>query len=620
MTRFAVRVGTLGLLFCTTPVAAQRCRGSDIRPVPQPPVNCAARSARRTIDAAGIATAGWHRVGDIVSALPPGATASVDGFNHALTSSRVGFMEASGSTASWRVRLDGQTMPVSIAGLWILDAIPVAITQIDSVVIAEGPSIVDGQPVFLGTIDLYTRRPRRGLSSIGDYQHGDESGDPGPYRYTPRTSPNVEKLGPFASGAVAFATDRVTLDIGARYSTLNTTDTRILSRLPVGGLVQPDANASGGSGVMTMHFAGGDHYIVAGRGRFSGLLHFPALGADQFRRVITSHAGASGAMMAGKVPVRYGVTATQLDIGPLGPQVVNPVEGDRLTGDAFVEAATIANRVRVGAGVNVGRQELTPSTSQRRTDRAWVTYSGAGETGTLSVHRALSNAKFAGTYRRELPMRDSESAAITLTAITSWRDADNAWMDGFGSATTHDRSMGMADARVEISTRDLLGLQPTWYGRGFMLSGHADSGRHYGIAIGVNADAPPVSRIRASIRGEVSQLLGNAGPGDQSAPNGFVEASASTTTPGRFLLALSGRYAPNTRWSFPLEPNDVPETRRIDFSVNKPMWHDRIRAQFVMRNLLNQPERSHPFGAQWNLRTHLAVTIALPPSPAGASR
>ncbi|MEO5567062.1 MAG: hypothetical protein ABIR92_01130 [Gemmatimonadaceae bacterium] len=601
MTRHAVRTGTLALLLCTTPVAAQR-------------------SARRVIDAAGIAAAGWHRLGDIVSALPPGATASVDGFNHALTSSRVGFMEASGSTASWRVRLDGQTMPVSVAGLWILDAIPVAITQIDSVVISEGPGIVDGHPVFLGTIDLYTRDPRKGLSAIGDYQHGDESGDPGPYRYTPRASPNVEKLGPFASGAVAFATDRVALDIGARYSTLNITDTRILSRLPAGGLVQSDVNASGGSGVMTMHVAGGDHYLVAGRGRFSGLLHFPALSGDQFRRVITSHAGATGAMIAGKLPLRYGVTATQLEIGPLGPQVVNPVEGDRLTGDAFVEAALIANRLKAGAGVDVGRQTLTASTAQRRTDRAWVTYSGAGETGTLSVQRALSNARFSGTYRRELPMADAEMAAITLTAITAWRDADNAWMDGFGSATTHDRATGMADARLEIATRDLLGLRPTWYGRGFTLSGQDDAGRDYGLAVGVTAEAPRVSRIDASIRGEISQLLGRAGRGDQSTPNGFVEASASTTTPGRFRLALSGRYAPNTRWSFPLEPNDVPVTRRIDFSVNKPMWHDRIRAQFVIRNLLNQPERSHPLGAQWNLRTHLAVTIALPPSPAGASR
>jgi hypothetical protein len=33
----------------------------------------------------------------------------------------------------------------------------------------------------------------------------------------------------------------------------------------------------------------------------------------------------------------------------------------------------------------------------------------------------------------------------------------------------------------------------------------------------------------------------------------------------------------------------------------------------VLRNLFNTAERYHPRGAQWNLRTHLALTIDLPP-------
>jgi hypothetical protein len=63
----------------------------------------------------------------------------------------------------------------------------------------------------------------------------------------------------------------------------------------------------------------------------------------------------------------------------------------------------------------------------------------------------------------------------------------------------------------------------------------------------------------------------------------------------------------------PLAPLEVEATRRIDLSVNKPLWQDRIRTQLVLRNLLNAPERAHPFGAQWNLRTHVAVTVDLPP-------
>lgn len=601
MTRDTLRASMFALLLCSTPLAGQR----------------------RVIDAVGIANAGWHRVGEIVSALPPGTTASVDGFNHALTGSRVGFMEASRSTAGWMVRLDGQTMPVSVAGLWILDAIPVAITQVDSIVITEGPGIVDGRSVFLGTIELFTRRPLKGFSAIADYQHGDESGDPGPYRYTPRGGPNVEKLGPFASAAAAFRGERVALDVAGRYSSLNITDERIVSRFPGAfGSLQSDVNASGGSGVLTMHIAGGDHYVVAGRGRFTGLMHLPAYRSDQSGRAITSHVGISGAMLVKALPLRYAVAATQIELNPLGTAMPFTLEQDRRTGDAFIEAAPFAGRFRVGAGLNIGRQVVPIFIYQRRTDRGWVTYSGVRETATLAVERALSSAKFAGTFRHERQLADSETVAISLTAISSWVDADNAWMDGFGTSTTHGRSTGIGDLRIEIATRDFLQFRPTWYGRGFMLANLARSGEAFGLAAGVVATTALARRTTASVRGEISQSIGDSYPGESSMPGGFIEAGASTTTPGNFRLAVSGRYAPKTVWP-PLElgaPAEVPATQRVDFSVNKTLWHDRVRGQLVMRNMLNAAERTHPFGAQWNLRTHLAVTIALPPLPVAATR
>src|SRR5207302_1943482 len=83
-------------------------------------------------------------------------------------------------------RVDGQRIPMAVDGIWILDELPVAIVQVDSVVIDEGVAIIDGQPSVLGLIDIFTRRPKRGAGGIADYQHGDESGDPGPYRYTSR--------------------------------------------------------------------------------------------------------------------------------------------------------------------------------------------------------------------------------------------------------------------------------------------------------------------------------------------------------------------------------------------------------------------------------------------------
>jgi hypothetical protein len=609
MTRPAFRAALFALALSTTPAGAQR-------------------SARRVVDASGIAAAGWHHLSDIVDALPPGSAASTDGFNYMLSGSRIGFVEASASGARWMVRLDGQAMPVAFEGLSLLDAIPVAITQIDSIVITEGPGVVDGRTTFLGTIDLYTRQPRRGPSAVVDYQHGDESGDPGPYRYTARNSPNVEKLGPFASGAVAMAGSRAAVDIAARYSSLNITDARIASRFPaVSGRLQTDVNASGGSGIVTGRFAGGQHRLIAGRGRFTGLMYLPASGLDRSARVIASHAGVSGNVRANGLALRYAATVTALEVDSLGDILPFGLQQDRVIGDAFVEAGGNAAAFRFGAGANVGRQERTAAdssttTAQRATERVWITYAKSARSATVGLQHEAGGLRASLSARAERELAKSRQLAMTVVAFNSWVDADNAWMDAFRSPVEHGASNRAADVRVDLTTRRIANILPNWYARGFVFSGLRASGSDAGIAGGVVASGDIGTHSTFAVRAELSERLGGTAADAGSTPGGFVEAGATTITPGRFRIALSGRYAPRRHWP-PLEPDaitSVPEIRRVDFSVNKPLWHDRVRAQLVIRNALNQPEITHPLGAQWNLRTHLAVTVWLPGVSTGDGR
>jgi hypothetical protein len=133
------------------------------------------------------------------------------------------------------------------------------------------------------------------------------------------------------------------------------------------------------------------------------------------------------------------------------------------------------------------------------------------------------------------------------------------------------------------------------------------------------AATPAHPRISANLRAELSPLLGDQPDSYHSTPTGFAEAMISARAPGGFDLAISGRYAPATEWParFSVPSRDLPSTRRVDFSANKWMWRDHVRAQLVMRNLLDADDRTHPSGAQWNLRTHLAVTVALPSGAAG---
>jgi hypothetical protein len=591
MIRFGGGASAAVLLLSATPLAAQR-------------------SGHRVLDRAAIAAAGWHRMGDIAAALPAGSTASIDGFNHELRGSRLGFFQTTQVTATWLVRLDGQPMPMRIGGTWILDEIPVAITQLDSVVVDEGPRLTDGRATLLGTIDLYTRRPMR-ASLAGDYQHGDETGDPGPYRYTARNTPNIEKLGPFASGAVAAASSAASIDLAARYSSLNITDQRIIDRVgPTFGTYQSDVNASGGSGVATLDALGGRAYVVAGRGRFTGFLPLATATGDQQARVIATHGGVSGSLGAVHRTWRYVASGTELEVASLGGAPLLVAAERRRFADAFVEG-DIVSGVRAGIGTTLGRQEIAAESRQQQSARAWASQFGANEAIDASVERSAGTLRFSGVARVDRAVGDSDRIEVSVTRLEAWRFGESAWMDqsGYDSSGTT-----ASQARVELATRAILGARPTWYARAFAFSGVGTTPVK-GLAAGVTATTTSNERITGRVRGEITQLLDEAGTGESSTPAGYFEGDLSARAAGGFRFSLAGRYAPGTHWSGAVD--DVPVTRRIDFSVNKGMWHDRVRAQLVMRNLLNVEERTHPDGAQWNLRTHLAVTVVL---PAGADR
>ena len=599
MLRIAPRAGTLLLVLCSTPLAGQG-------------------SSRRVIDAAAIARAGWHRLGDVATALPPGATSSVDGFNHELSGSRLGFISTTGSLPTWLVRLDGQQMPMRIAGMWMLDLIPVAITQIDSIVIDEAPSIADGRAELLGTIDLFTRRLQR-ASAIGDYQHGDETGDPGPYRYTPRATPNVEKIGPFTSAAGGFGTDAVSVDGAVRYMSMNITDQRLVSRIgPSFSALQSDVNASGGSGVIAFNALGGTHYLTGGRGRFTGFMYQPSLDAYFSQgRVVATEGGASGSGVSAGRKWRYAATATELDAQRLDTVPLTVLPGTRRFVDAFVETEVI-RPIHAGLGWSSAHLDSPAPAFQldRTSARGWIGYSGNDASAEVAATRTLGRTFMSGVARAGRLLADSIRLQLVASALGTPRFSYDDSMDRRSVSGGLDSASGMSvlDFRAEIAARSMLFFKPTVYARWFEYMHTGATDRLSGVAFGLVAATTPQARISGTVRAEISPLVGDAADSYRSTPTGFAEAMVWARAPGGFDLGMSGRYAPSTEWPprafTPAE--DLPSTRRADISANKWMWHDRVRAQLVMRNLFDVADRTHPSGAQWNLRTHLAVTIALP--------
>lgn len=623
MTRAGLRAGCLALLLISTPAAAQR-------------------SSRRVLGAADIAAGGWHRLGDVVAALVPGSMATVDGFNALLSENRLPFagLSAAGSPA-WMIRVDGQRIPVAIDGMWILDALPVAMTQVDSVVVSRGPAIVDGRASLLGTLDVYTRRPRPGISAVADYQHGDESGDPGPYRYTPRVTPNVEKLGPFTSGAVAYANGGWSLDGAARYSSLNITDTRIARRFPGNfSQLQSDVNASGGSVVLSTSLGNGVQQTLGGRGRFTGLLWVPSLRREEQVRVVTTHAGSSGTFQLGTTSFRYGGTSTLLQTNPLGAGSPLPFTIGRNRGmsDAFVEVVVPRWSAAVGVGVNSWWLERIrvalpgPSVSNgemRNSERLWIDFHPSSDRHGATVGLQRTDGEITPSFRAWsiAHFGNAYEFRTSVASVQRLANGDGAWVDqALTGSTSPARNTRLDEIRLEIADQsrsmftpslDLrLSHSPNW-----QLNAPFGSGAQsvQVLTFGAGVETKAVARIAASARAEASAVQtrnSSMQAAMRSTPAASLRGDVSSVVMTNFHLAASARFTTATTWpteSVFGEAPELPALRRIDLSANKPFWHEKIQAQLVVRNLFATDERYHPVGASWNWRTHLALTVALPP-------
>ncbi|MEM8557722.1 MAG: hypothetical protein AAGG50_07850 [Bacteroidota bacterium] len=142
--------------------------------------------------------AGVVRLPDLFRLFDAARTTTIDGFDWDAT-----FGSPSGfDAADWVVLVDGQRVDVDVRGTLNLELLPVTLSDLQYVSLCEGPRFVHGEWIPGGALLLDTflyhtgtgaRNQVRGAAMIGN-----ETGDPGPWRYTDRRVPNVDKFGPDA--------------------------------------------------------------------------------------------------------------------------------------------------------------------------------------------------------------------------------------------------------------------------------------------------------------------------------------------------------------------------------------------------------------------------------------
>jgi hypothetical protein len=597
---------------------------------------------------ADIEREGWNRVTEILDGAVGWGRASVDGFSYSASPDRLPAAGESGpSMPEWLVVVNGQRVPTDVFGLHLLELLPISVGQIDSVVFTRGPIISAGAPAARGVMSIFLRRAGPGLHAELTYQHGDESGDPGPYRYTDLASPNVEKIGPFAHGDIGWRGPAWDVDAGVHVASINITDTFISSRFSPTTFagVRPDVIAITPTLRAGVDALGGRHELMASYGEQRGLMFIAPQRSEQSLRTRSTYVGVDGSLNgAGSTTVVYEGSTSVLDASELASPLAFTVGHTRRHVGGTVSASHSVGRATLTIGAVADRWTLVANAVAGS-----ATSSGGGPLmrASLPISRSVTldgsaTLIFDGAHSPVLDAAADASFRLdSLTSVTihgsqirGHPNKDGSWIDAFMLGyQLPARAPTLTGIGVTLAHRFVPYLGAAVELRGETVADWAGLSRPTSAPFASPAD--PVLHDGTLIGGHVR--VETIGQGvwqgsleyDRSAPvnlddrtfNSEVASSAIddlraqlSATPVRdFRLSGIAHLTGGTRWpafaSSTGSPATVPPVRRIDASMEKWMWQRRLRLELLYRNLLNEPERYHPFGAQWNLRWHVSASL-----------
>jgi hypothetical protein len=143
-----------------------------------------------------LAQSGILRISDVLSQAEHWQTASLSGYLHQTS---VNGLSPFGQEQI-AVYFDGQDITPDLLNMVDLESLPLDISAIDSIVFTSIPKRMgDGSLRLGGSIDIYSLKKVANIA----LKLGNETGEPGPYRYTDRLTPNIDTIGPLANLAVA---------------------------------------------------------------------------------------------------------------------------------------------------------------------------------------------------------------------------------------------------------------------------------------------------------------------------------------------------------------------------------------------------------------------------------
>ena len=593
-----------------------------------------------------IERSGWNRVAELLEGAVGWGRSSVDGATFAASPDHLPEPgESAAGTAQWLVFVDDQPVQTNLFGLHLLELLPVTPGEIDSVTFVRGPIVIDGTPAPRGAVRIYTARRANGSFARLTYEHGDETGDPGPYRYTTLRSPNLEKLGPFAHADLGYAAPRWNVDLGAHFTSLNTTDSILQSRFPGFSAQVPQDVMTVTPTLRGEVHAFGRHELLASYGEQRGLLLVPTTTREQSVRARATSIGIGGALdsITGTV-VGYHAAVWSADARELESPLPFAIGHRRELGLASVDAARTFGgaTIALGAGGYQWRLVRNGGTRTRTAAREFGTVRTRVARSSIDVTGELVNGSRGTTADAvaslAVAIDTSTSLVIAATTMHEHPDIDGTWIDAvvLGRAPTNEhtrfssgtfaltrRLVGKlalgAEGRVEHVADWRLADAPVLPGTVLPDSARLETVSGTFAGGGVRLESIGAGVWHGSLAYDRMALAsGDAGLRERarSSPTDELRAQLSASPVRDFRVTAMADITNGTIWpGFGADSATlrVPAVTRIDASAEKWMWSRRLRIELLFQNILNRPERYHPYGAQWNMRWHLLGSLVLPP-------
>ena len=605
------------------------------------------------ITAEEIAQAGITRLSDLFALLDGWYATSVEGF--AWDASAGGL--ASAQEAAWTLLVDGQPVDLTALDAQNINRLPLAPSAIEYVEAIRVPAVVAGVLARGGVLHLHTRRPEAGVGVQASFAAGNEVGDPGPFRYTAFSSPNIDRIGPTFRGRVAASGRQWHVRAHGLADEFHATDTRIVRRvrsLYFGEKAPRLLQAGAGLDAAVVNTPVGTHRVFAAFSRLQDLPFYEPLGREAPTDVRLYHAGLAGSFFPeSRAGLRYRISYT---INDLDPRVntgrldfnwrQNALRGhyevyaatrrlDGALGLSFEQIESFTGGPLTDPTVQIprayGRLAFTAKPRVRPSLTAYVSRAegaaGFGVLGTLALHPhpqhhiqlhvAAMRTPYAAENRwwfwvpRGYSFFQNRGVALSLPgsfAAATRYTADAAWRVRFDDRTTltfsgalrrlDDLTLARYDFAYDSLTTALDARTAVQGG----LSGRV-----------LSAGAELRVKLLPSLEHRFHYTYLRYPTDDdaffeawRSQPWHRLRYTVRYTPLDRLSLYARLAYTSETFWpAYNVAARDggglyesrLPGFWLLDLSAQKRFWRDHFAVSLSLRNFLNEPYRTHPAGA-----------------------